>query len=90
MKVYNHKDQHYKVLVKVLKYCRNIHEVLFRSLQPVHSRETVENTHWSQELLYKRRFLEYTDMKVLSLAALVKFSGTKKTWEIIFLKPILC
>lgn len=54
------------------------------------SLEAVENTHWSQELLCKRSYLEYTDMKVLSLAALVKLSGTKKTWDTIFLKPILC
>lgn len=52
------------------------------------SLEAVQNTRWSQELLCKRSCLEYTGMKVLSLAALGKFSGTKKTWEIIFLKPI--
>lgn len=89
MKVYNQENEHHKVLVKVLKYCRKIHEVFLRSLQPVHSREAVGNTHWSQELLCKRRYLKPTGMKVLSLAALVNFSGTKKIREIIFLKRIL-
>lgn len=58
MKIYNQENEHNKVVVKVLKYCRKTHEVLFRSLQPVQSREAVEKTQWSRELLCKRRYLE--------------------------------
>lgn len=75
------------MLIRVLKDCRKVNDVSFRSLQPVQSREAVENTHWSQELLCKRRYLEYKDLKDLSLPALAKFPGTKKIWEIFFLKP---
>jgi len=75
------------MFIRALKYCRKVNNVLFRSLQPVHSREAVESTHWSQELLCKGRYLEYKDLEVLSFPALAKFPVTKKIWEIFFLKP---
>lgn len=44
MKVYNQENEHHKVLVKVLKYCRKIHEVLFGFLLPVQSRGNRKHT----------------------------------------------